>query len=177
MSPELEKALVGLLNELTLAARTWREQFPVHIKKPKPLTFTLISERTVPGMPDQLKYNAKFPELTQPDVLNGGKQFFSVHLVTVVDEKEVLTMVFDAGYEPSVKDATFEVPQDSLVEVQLRYFDDSGNPSPVQSQRFTAKDTIAPDAPGVFGEITLLSEKEAPVVPAFLAPKPADPSV
>lgn len=41
----------------------------------------------------------------------------------------------------------FEVPQDAEVELSLVDIDDAGNASPATTVNFTAKDTIAPEAP------------------------------
>lgn len=67
------------------------------------------------------------------------------------------------------KDATsadFEVPQDANVSLRLVYVDDAGNHSQPSTQQFVAIDTIAPDAPGAFGEITAISERTEDAPPA-----------
>lgn len=158
MSALVESTLVRFLEEGIQSLRHWRKLNPLPLQKPKPIVFTLISERRAPGMAtDTLTYNAKLPVVSQPDVVS---QFFAVSLVTLDGENEVLTPVKDVNLGVDVKDVDFDVPQDSTVELRLTYADDAGNVGPVQSQRFVAKDTIAPDAPGAFGEITLVKETE-----------------
>jgi hypothetical protein len=53
----------------------------------------------------------------------------------------------------------FSVDQDSEVTIALTYVDDAGNESQPATQVFTAKDTIAPDAPGDFKTVTLVREE------------------
>lgn len=55
--------------------------------------------------------------------------------------------------------ATFEVPQDSAVDLSLTYVDDAGNVSAPRTQSFVAVDTIAPTEPGPFGEIQVIGER------------------
>lgn len=61
--------------------------------------------------------------------------------------------------------STFEVPQGVEVTLNLRYVDDGGNESTPRVQTFVATDTIAPDAPGDFGEIRLVSERREDPAP------------
>lgn len=101
-------------------------------------------------------------------------------------EKQVLTVRSSLGdtEETSVvelaKDATkatFEVKQDSVVRLALYYVDDAGNQSgTTYSQEFVAVDTIAPEAPGDFGAITLTGERREEVAEAPAAPEEPAPS-
>lgn len=53
----------------------------------------------------------------------------------------------------------FSVEEDTEVTLSLTHVDNKGNESAAKTQTFTAHDTIAPDAPGDFQEITLIREE------------------
>lgn len=101
-------------------------------------------------------------------------------------EKQVLTVrsslgdTEDTSVVELAKDATkatFEVKQDSVVRLALYYVDDAGNKSgETYAQEFVAKDTIAPEAPGDFGAITLTGERREEVADAPAAPEEPAPS-
>lgn len=122
---------------------------------PPPFVVALINERSSP-LGDFNKYRANFPAM--PAGTDVVKQVFTVHI--------------DGATQPAqelAKDATFaefEVPQNSSVDVSLKYVDEAGNESQPQTQSFVAIDTIAPDAPGAFGAIELLSERHEDDAPA-----------
>lgn len=84
------------------------------------------------------------------------KDTVSKHLVVKADDNVVLDvqLPFEATVTPEYK-----VPQDSGVELLLTHVDDAGNESGPAVSRFIAKDTVAPDAPGDFGESRLLREE------------------
>ena len=99
---------------------------------------------------DFLTYEATLPPvLPNTDVTN---QVFTVSVdgVAVGNPQEL---------DATALTATFEVQQGANVLVSLRYRDEAGNLSEPQEQSFVAVDTIAPDAPGPFGEIRLISER------------------
>jgi hypothetical protein len=118
---------------------------------PAPLTVKPISERRENDM-DFLTYEATLP------VVPPNTDITKQDLVLVVDHvvQPTIELPVDA------KTVTFEVPQDSHVVLTFRYIDDAGNSSADTTQEFDAKDTIAPDAPGNFGEIKVVSERTVP---------------
>ncbi len=136
-------ALLALRDE----AAAWRKS-KYHVPRPQPFTTTLISERTENNM-DLLTYSAALP--TVPAGTDVVSQLFDVSVDGAAQPQQSLGK--------DVVSALFEVPQDSTVVVSLVYVDDAGNSSAAQTQSFVAKDTIAPEAPGAFGEIKLVSEK------------------
>ncbi len=136
-------ALFAIRDELAL-----QRQGPPKPPTPKPFTVTLISERTEDDM-DFLTYSATLPKV--PAGTDVTTQLFDVSVDGTAQPQQSLAK--DAGT------ATFEVPQDSNVSLSLVYVDDAGNKSAPQAQAFVAKDTIAPEAPGAFGEITLTGER------------------
>lgn len=101
---------------------------------------------------DFLTYEATLP--TVP----AGTDVVSQQLVVSADGAAVLSqeLAVDATT------ATFEVPEGSTVDLALAYTDNAGNLSPPRTQSFVAQDTIAPDAPGDFGEMRLVSERTVP---------------
>lgn len=98
---------------------------------------------------DILTYEADLPDVPE------GTDVQTKELTVTVDgtAREPQSLPLDAAV------ATFEVPQDSSVTLSLVYVDDGGNRSAARDQTFTAADTIAPDAPGDFGEIRLTGER------------------
>lgn len=139
----IASALFALRDE----AAQWRLQL-FHIPRPRPFKVTPISERKENDM-DILKYEATLPAV--PAGTDVASQEFDVS----VDGAAQVTQTLGAD----ATTATFEVPQGSNVSLALRYVDDAGNKSADQTQEFVANDTIAPDAPGEFGAITLVSER------------------
>lgn len=84
---------------------------------------------------------------------------------TDIDEQSLVVTVDGTARDPQLlgqdaTTATFEVPQGSSVDLSLKYIDDAGNESAPRTQSFVAIDTIPPEAPGVFGEIRLIGERE-----------------
>lgn len=118
------------------------------LPRPEPFTIRLISERRENDM-DILTYEADLPDVPE------GTDVQTKELTVTVDgtAREPQSLPLDAAV------ATFEVPQDSSVTLSLVYVDDGGNRSAARDQTFTAADTIAPDAPGDFGEIRLTGER------------------
>jgi hypothetical protein len=98
---------------------------------------------------DMLTYEAAFPGV--PAGTDVAKQVF-VATANGVDVK-------NEELEASAVSATFEVEQGANVSLSLVYVDDAGNRSAARTQDFVATDTIAPEAPGEFGAVTLISER------------------
>lgn len=116
--------------------------------RPDCVGINLISER-MDGMASLLTYEAHLPAVPPGDV--------------ATQKLEVLVNGTAQPVQDLAKDATvatFEVLQDASVELRLSYVDDGGNASAFNSQTFVAADTIGPNLPGPFGEITLVSERE-----------------
>lgn len=122
--------------------------YPSKIPRPKPFTIKLISERRENDM-DILIYEADLPAV--PEGTDVQEQELTITVDGVARDPQNIPL------ESAV--ATFEVPQDSEVSLSLVYVDDGGNRSAAREQTFTAIDTIAPDAPGDFGEIRLTGER------------------
>ncbi len=125
----------------------WRRSM-FHVPRPEPFTITLISERRENDM-DLLTYEATLPAM--PAGTDVVSQAFDVSVDGAARPTQTL------GKDATT--ATFEVPQDTSVDLKLTYVDDAGNQSQPQTQTFVAKDTIAPSAPGDFGAIKLVSER------------------
>jgi len=85
-----------------------------------------------------------------------------------VEEQKITVMVdgeeFQTQTVPRMADVvTFEVPKGKKVRLERSYIDDDENEGPpTASQEFVARDTIPPGAPGDFGEILNLGEREVP---------------
>ena len=116
--------------------------------KPNNFPVVLINERTE-NMISLLKYSAKLPVV--PELTDVVSQKFEVVVDGVATVQELAV---------GVDVAEFEVSQNSNVDLSLSYVDDAGNVSSKVTQSFVALDTIAPDAPGAFGEITLIGERQ-----------------
>lgn len=143
---QIAAAIYAAVNE----AAKWRRLF-FPLPTPQPITVQLISERTDGNM-DLLLYRATFPAV--PAGTDVDKQVFDVSVDGVLKSS--------TPYANDVTNTEFEVPQGSHVALALRYLDDAGNASAARTQEFDAQDTIAPDAPGEFGEVTLISERVVP---------------
>lgn len=115
---------------------------------PPPFVVALIHERSNP-LGDFNKYRANFPAM--PAGTDVTTQAFDLSIDGVAQPTQKLAK--EATF------AEFEVPQNSSVIVSLKYVDEAGNESQPQTQSFVAVDTIAPNAPGAFGAIELLSER------------------
>lgn len=98
---------------------------------------------------DILTYEANLPAV--PSGTDVASQLFDVSVDGTAQPQQTL------GKDATT--ATFEVPQNSNVTLSLVYVDDGGNQSAPRTQEFVAKDTIAPDAPGDFGEVKLVGER------------------
>lgn len=139
---------------------------------PPPMALPIVSWRLIGERKDEendmwlLKYEADLPAIE--DTPN-NKDVVSQRLTTVVDGinfGEVQDLPKDATT------VTFEVPKGKSVQLRRKLVDDDGNEGPhVDSETFVAKDTVSPDAPGAFGEIRLLGEREVPDEP----PPPEEP--
>lgn len=168
------------------------------IKHLRALVFGLYRPRMLPGEKIHLSQVSESRRLvmgTYVDYLT-----YEVDLTPVVPPsqsdvvKQLLKVSVTTGNTGSVavaeldRDATkavFEVPQDATVRLGLQYVDDAGNLSSITfSQEFVAKDSIAPNAPGDFGAITVKSERRveiadstpAPAEPAPTEPTPSEPT-
>lgn len=80
-------------------------------------------------------------------------------------EKQELEVTIDGAAETKVlakgEDTTeVRAPQGSSVVLRLRYLDDANNASEWVVKRFTAVDTLAPNAPIGIGQLTLVAEEE-----------------
>ena len=101
---------------------------------------------------DLITYRANFPAVpTGTDITS---QLFDVSTNGVSGGTQALTK--------EATSAEFEVPQNANVDLRLIYVDDAGNHSQPRLQSFVAVDTIAPDAPGEFGSIDVISERTVP---------------
>lgn len=124
--------------------------------EPNPIvTWRLLGERKDINM-WLLKYEADLPPVPDTDQ---NKDVVAQRVATEVDG-----VAFGESQDVPVatKVVTFEVPKGKTVRLQSTLVDDDGNPGDVSafSQEFVAKDTIKPGAPGDFGEIRLLGERE-----------------
>lgn len=97
-----------------------------------------------------LVYEADLPALPSPVGDITAQRFSASHSG---GEPEAQTLDLSADV------ATFKVPQDVDVHLELRYVDDAGNVSEPSVQDFHSNDTIPPDAPGAFGAIRLVGEE------------------
>lgn len=114
---------------------------------PGPLKPALVAEEEN----DMLVYKVAFPPKPATPVDITTQRF------TVSVEGE---SVLEADYPIDVTESEeFKVNDDDEVTLSLVYVDDAGNTSGATSQTFVAKDTIPPDAPGPFGEATLVREE------------------
>lgn len=152
------KALLGRLNEThseTLARLDLIDARLAYVASllevpalpvPGPLTYSLLREDD-----SMLVYQATLPALPDPlgDV---SKQ----RLVVTADGASVLDAELDLT---AVTSPEFSVADNAAVNLSLTYIDDAGNASAPSEQAFTAMDTIPPNAPGAFGEITLVREE------------------
>lgn len=114
---------------------------------PGPLKPVLVAEKE----DNMLVYKVEFPPNpgTPADLT---LQKFSVSVSDAV--------VFNEDYPMSVNESgEFKVNDNDEVTLALAYADDAGNIGGSTTQTFTAVDTIAPDAPGPFGAITLIREE------------------
>jgi hypothetical protein len=123
---------------------------------PDPITvWRLLSERKENDM-WILTYEAKLPAVED------------VPANSDVQEQKIKVLVDGAEFQtqtvPRLADVvTFEAPKGKTVKLERSYIDDDGNEGPATaSQEFVARDTIPPGAPGDFGEITNLGEREVP---------------
>ncbi len=112
--------------------------------QPGPISAILKEER----MAGTLVYDVNLPAGGQDDVVS---REFSVQVNDGTPDLFQLTN--------DVLVQRIRVPQDSSVLLSLVNIDDAGNRSTPSTQTFAAKDTIPPDAPGPFGEITLVAEE------------------
>ena len=105
---------------------------------------------------DILTYEAELPDV--PEGTDVETQRLTVSVDGVASEPVALTVDTDT-YQ-------FDVPQNSEFVLSMVHVDDAGNESEaVVAGPFTAIDTIAPQAPGGFGEIRLVAERREEVVP------------
>lgn len=154
-----------------------------HLLPGKKLSLALIGETRKPYMAsfvDFLTYEADLAGLASLGATDVEKQVLTVRSsFGDTEESTVVELARDATK------AVFEVRQDSVVRLALYYVDDAGNRSgETYSQEFVARDTIAPEAPGDFGAITLTGERrvevadapEPPAEPAPSEPAPVEPA-
>jgi hypothetical protein len=125
---------------------------PVPPPQPGPLTIDHLLERTEHDM-DIHRYRANFPTVpTGTDIMT---QEFRVEVDGSPSTYEAGSQDLDA----MATSAEFEAPENSSCRLSLVYVDNAGLESPESTQTFTVQDTIPPEAPGDFGEITHLSER------------------
>jgi hypothetical protein len=119
---------------------------------------------------------AKFPTPPDPATTPATKQPVSQHFSAAVDGNEVVPVT---EYDMAATEAApFDVPEDSGVELSLFYRDASGLDSVIRTQAVMAPpapDTIPPDAPGDFGEITFEPSAEVPAEETEADEPPAPP--
>jgi hypothetical protein len=131
----------------------YQKAFPLPI--PGEITITLISERRLNDV-DFLLYKANWTNTA------AGTDVVAQVLEQSVDGVSVST-------KELAKDATDalleEVQEGVVVDLSIRNKDNAGNLSDARTQQFTAADTIAPDAPGDFGGIELVSERHVDDAP------------
>lgn len=93
---------------------------------------------------------------------------YEAHLPTMPAGTDIASQKLTVSHGETSEDITlgvddttaqFLVPQDVDVTLSLVYIDDAANVSPPSVQTFHSNDTVPPDAPGPFGEITLLGEE------------------
>jgi hypothetical protein len=101
---------------------------------------------------DLLLYEATLP--TVPAGTDVASQVLSVSANGTAQPDQTL--------DKTATTAQFEVAQGSSVDLSLVYVDDGGNRSAPRTQSFVANDTIPPEAPGEFGAVTLISERQVP---------------
>lgn len=114
---------------------------------PGPVRQQTIAE----GADGMLVYKAAFPpKPTSPaDVV-------TQHLKVSVGE----TVIHERDYTmDETSSDEFSVNDNDHVSMALNYVDDAGNIGAATTQEFDAHDTIPPDAPGPFGEVTLVREE------------------
>ena len=97
-----------------------------------------------------------------------------INLGTVTEDvaTQVVTIAA-AGKVPIVKELTnesgqsvgFSVPQNTMVEISLQYFDDATppNPSTVRTRTFVVVDDVAPEGPAELSDIVSVSETDEPM--------------
>lgn len=116
--------------------------------RPQAIKAVLIREED-----NMLVYQANLPTLPSPlgDIV-------TQRLSVTSNDVSVLEIDLDTTATVSPE---FRVNQGENVKLSLRYVDDAdpANVSSPSTQEFVANDTIAPDAPGAFGEVTLLREE------------------
>jgi hypothetical protein len=106
--------------------------------KPGLVTFTIVGERSVIGMADQIQFSVNLPAKAAPDVVS-----------------RELTVVIGDG-EPDVRALAGDVlvveglegDQDATVELSLVDIDDGGNRSEPSTASGVLVDTVAPPTPG-----------------------------
>lgn len=100
-----------------------------------------------------LVYQANLPALPSPlgDIV-------TQRLSVTSNDVSVLEVDLDTSATVSPE---FKVNQGETVKLSMVYVDDAdpANVSAPSTQEFVARDTIAPSAPGAFGEVTLLREE------------------
>ena len=115
--------------------------------RPGSLLVTLLREDS-----DMLVYQANLPALPDPigDIV--GQRFS-------VTANDITVLEVDLAVTDTVS-PEFSVNDGDNVKLSLRYVDDATPPnlSEASTQEFVARDTIAPSAPGAFGEVTLVRE-------------------
>lgn len=137
-----------LLAELLAGQKRIEALLRRFVSPPRPgsVSATLIREES-----EMLVYKAALPALPDPvgDIV---KQ----RLTVTADGVSALEVDLDITATESPE---FKVADNAAVVLSLTYVDDAGNMSAPSEQSFTAADTIAPEAPGAFGEVTLLREE------------------
>lgn len=149
--------LVGLLCVLGLITYIVLRLAQRDVRGPANFRVRLVREERNVAM--ALVYQADLQPVLDAEVGNPVPDLDHRVMEVLVDgtpEHQFDNVPKDAAMSPE-----FKVPQNTQVEVRLYNVDDAGNRSAgYASQTFSAVDTIPPDAPGSFGQITLLREED-----------------
>lgn len=129
---------------------------PPAIPTPEPITvWRLLSERKEDEM-FLLTYEADLPAIAESPE---NSDVIAQRIKVVVDGEEVSRQDLPKLAEK----VTFEVQKGKTVHLERSLVDDDDNEGPsVASQDFVARDTIPPSAPGDFGQIRNIGEREVP---------------
>ena len=124
------------------------------LRAPPPITvWRMISERKENDM-FLITFEADLPPIADTPK---NKDVAFHRVATLVDGEETSTQ----DLPRLATTVTFEVEKGKSVTLRHSYIDDDNNEGPfVESQTFVAADTVPPDAPGPFGEIRNLGERE-----------------
>ena len=136
--------------------------------KPGPVTFTILGERRVIGMADQIQFSVNLPAKAAPDVVSR-----ELTIVVGGGEPDVRTLGGDVLVVEGL-----EGDQDATVELSLVDIDDGDNRSEPSTASGVLLDTVAPPQRGALA-IEVIGEtfEEPEPEPEPEEPTPEDPSV